>query len=95
MPPSSAALVAESVPHTFGWQPPLEQLCKREHHPGVAVDDDNHRGVDVDDVDHHLSVGDDDHLCGFHSCVSVWSNGAGHGFSSGSSPTPPNSQGQC
>ena len=61
----------------------------------VGHDDDDDDGVGVDDHHHHgVGVDDDHHLGGFHSCVSVWSNDAGHGFSSGSSPTTPNSQGQ-
>ena len=68
------------------------------HYHGVGYHHHHHHGVGDD---HHLGVGvgDDDHLGEFHSCVSVWSNGAGHGFSTSSSPTSavattPNSQGQ-
>ena len=69
------------------------------HHHHHGVGDDHHLGVGVGDDHHGVGVGDDDHLGDFHSCVSVWSNGAGHGFSTSSSPTSavattPNSQGQ-
>ena len=81
-PISSAALRGESVSHTFRPTPSFSYSYTRKQCSEVSLYDHwkNRHHRHADDADDHYS---------HHPCVSVRSNGGGHGFRAVAYPRPP------